>query len=324
MQDFGYKKKFEKKPAKLQIKFYGKIFTVFFIFFIFSLVSFKAFKKFGNSKTIPIIEGPNHQIKITPDEESADGKEIENNLVEDKLIYEDIFGKEKESVNKNKTNLVNAPSPALPKLEFEKIEQNEINPQKIGNPEVEQLPQIIDLQQAIENGKKAEKQQEKNKLANNKEENSQNNKKIEPKLQENSPQKNEDNKSNLKNKLAVQTTNFNGSNNKKTPKELEEFSNEPKKAKIEVKISKIGKIKVQLAALSSKNSAEKLWQELQKENNKLFKNLSPTIEEANLGKRGVFFRLKAGNFFNQIEAENFCKKYISFKSKSGADCLIVE
>ncbi len=84
------------------------------------------------------------------------------------------------------------------------------------------------------------------------------------------------------------------------------------------------KIRVQLAAMSSKNAANESWSKVSNLYPKLFSDLKPFIEEANLGKRGMFYRLQIGNFFNQIEAEEFCNKYIAQTKKTRGDCIIVE
>jgi len=83
-------------------------------------------------------------------------------------------------------------------------------------------------------------------------------------------------------------------------------------------------VRVQIAALTSKNSANDYWQSLQKLHPSLFSGLKYFIEEANLGKRGIFFRVQVGNFFDQVKAEDFCNKYISQTRKSKADCIVVE
>lgn len=83
-------------------------------------------------------------------------------------------------------------------------------------------------------------------------------------------------------------------------------------------------IRVQLAAMSSKNTANESWEKVSNLYPKLFSNLKPFIEEANLGKRGMFYRLQVGNFFNQVEAEEFCNKYVTQAKKSRGDCIIVE
>lgn len=83
-------------------------------------------------------------------------------------------------------------------------------------------------------------------------------------------------------------------------------------------------IKVQIAALTSKKSAEEYFSKLQKQTPNLFDNLKSYVEEVDLGKRGIFYRVQVGNFFDQVKAESFCRKYISQAHKSKADCIVVE
>ncbi|MDX2082678.1 MAG: SPOR domain-containing protein [Rickettsiales bacterium] len=83
-------------------------------------------------------------------------------------------------------------------------------------------------------------------------------------------------------------------------------------------------IKIQIAALTSKKSAEEYWQKTSNKNSDLFSGLKPFIQEIDLGKRGIFYRLQIGNFSDQITAEDFCKKYITQTQKNKADCIIVE
>jgi hypothetical protein len=83
-------------------------------------------------------------------------------------------------------------------------------------------------------------------------------------------------------------------------------------------------IRVQLAAMSSKSAANESWEKASNLYPKLLSGLKPFIEEANLGKRGMFYRLQIGNFFNQIEAEEFCNKYVTQAKKNRGDCIIVE
>ena len=83
-------------------------------------------------------------------------------------------------------------------------------------------------------------------------------------------------------------------------------------------------VRVQIAAMSSKSVAEANWQKLKTEHGKIFSKLKPFIEEINLGKKGSFYRLQVGNFFNQVEAEEFCIKYINATHKNKADCIVVE
>ena len=83
-------------------------------------------------------------------------------------------------------------------------------------------------------------------------------------------------------------------------------------------------IRVQVAAMTSKAAADESWTKLSKLYSSLFSGLKPFVEEANLGKRGVFYRLQIGNFFNQVEAEEFCNKYVAQTKKSRGDCIVVE
>ena len=83
-------------------------------------------------------------------------------------------------------------------------------------------------------------------------------------------------------------------------------------------------VRVQIAAMSSKSVAEANWQKLKTEHSKIFNKLKPFIEEINLGKKDSFYRLQVGNFFNQVEADEFCAKYINATQKNKADCIVVE
>ena len=85
-----------------------------------------------------------------------------------------------------------------------------------------------------------------------------------------------------------------------------------------------GLSRVQIAALTSKAAATDYWSKLSKENPRLFVNLNYFITEVKLGSKGTLYRLQIGNFKNQIEAENFCHKFISQAGKSKPNCIIVE
>lgn len=83
-------------------------------------------------------------------------------------------------------------------------------------------------------------------------------------------------------------------------------------------------VRVQVAAMSSKDAAQTTFKGLSQAYPTLFNDLDPFIEKVDLGKRGIFYRLQIGNFFNQIEAEEFCRKYVAAAKKSKADCIVVE
>ncbi len=84
------------------------------------------------------------------------------------------------------------------------------------------------------------------------------------------------------------------------------------------------RIRVQVAALTSTQSAEISWEKLNRLYPDLFFNLKHYVQKVDLENRGIFYRLQIGDFYNQIKAEEFCKKYIIKSGKTGADCIIVE
>ncbi len=83
-------------------------------------------------------------------------------------------------------------------------------------------------------------------------------------------------------------------------------------------------VRVQIAAFNSKKLSQEYWQKLNHDYNNIFSGLKYYIEEANLGKKGIFYRLQIGNFTNQIEAENFCNRFVLQTKKTRSDCIIVE
>ncbi len=83
-------------------------------------------------------------------------------------------------------------------------------------------------------------------------------------------------------------------------------------------------VRVQVAAMTSRNAAEENWNKLDRLYPSLFSGLKSFIEEVNLGKRGIFYRLQIGNFYNQVEAEEFCNRYVVQARKNRADCIVVE
>lgn len=83
-------------------------------------------------------------------------------------------------------------------------------------------------------------------------------------------------------------------------------------------------VKVQVAALTSRESANEYWKNLQNRHSSLLSSLRPFIEQVDLGKRGIFYRLQIGNFSDQIRAEEFCNRYVAQAKKNRADCIVVE
>jgi hypothetical protein len=104
----------------------------------------------------------------------------------------------------------------------------------------------------------------------------------------------------------------------------EKYASNSSNSKLPKTIERKKIVRVQIAAMSSREIAEDQWKKLLRMNPDLFVNLRIVIQKVDLGKRGIFYRLQIGDFFNQIEAENFCQKYISQTQKSRADCIVVE
>ncbi len=394
MEDFGYRKNFEKKPIKEKLIFYGKISLILSSFLLISYITFEGYQKFGskNSGEVETIKAQIEPIKIFPNEK----ENIANNADQEHLVYEDIFGKNKEELNRDRANIINIPEAAIPKSELDKLSQNQILLDNIIDPPSDSLPdeKLNNNENTIiasnnkdnniaKNINKNSDKTENNSLNNNIKEKlildtkqqqdlSHNDIKNNSKIIVYDGKKNivgsikgndfkEDNgidKQNInKNNSANNDTNLkpaeslltsvkNNQNGKKSilinNNKIIEQNTQTKSTKANISSAKIDQnqinnkiddkksinkrkvIRIQLAAMSSQKAAENLWQELNKDHQKLFNNLKPNIEEVNMGKRGTFYRLQAGNFFNQIEAEEFCKKYIAKQQKKNADCLIVE
>jgi hypothetical protein len=83
-------------------------------------------------------------------------------------------------------------------------------------------------------------------------------------------------------------------------------------------------VRVQVAAVTSQAAAEENWDRLNRLYPELFSRLKPFTQEVDLGKRGIFYRLQIGSFYNQIEAEEFCNRYVAQAKKSKSDCIVVE
>ena len=66
-----------------------------------------------------------------------------------------------------------------------------------------------------------------------------------------------------------------------------------------------GKVKVQLGAYKSEAEAKAEWAKMQKKYSGLA-GRTPTIVKADLGEKGVFYRLRTGNFGTANEAKLFC------------------
>lgn len=126
-------------------------------------------------------------------------------------------------------------------------------------------------------------------------------------------------------KPAIPPKRINITHNKPTRKKVVKKSN-PRTVEIVNKRNSNGRkrSRVQLAAMTSKESALRFLKITKSKYPRIFSGLDGYIQEVDLGRRGIFFRVQIGDFYDQIRAENFCKKYIAASQKSRSDCIIVE
>ncbi|RIJ27968.1 SPOR domain-containing protein [Henriciella mobilis] len=80
-----------------------------------------------------------------------------------------------------------------------------------------------------------------------------------------------------------------------------------------------GEYLVQISALRSEAAATDAWQRARRSHPDIFSGASMSIERADLGARGVFYRLRAGAFGSREGASDFCDAYKS----AGGDCIVV-
>ena len=85
-----------------------------------------------------------------------------------------------------------------------------------------------------------------------------------------------------------------------------------------------GSTRVQVAAMGSKDSAERYWRYISNRNSDLVENYNRYITKIDLGQRGIFYRLQIGNFKTQDKAENFCQEFILKNNKDESDCIILD
>ena len=347
MEDFGYRKNFEKKPKKIKNKNYFIWLSLAISISLFAIISFKGYELIYENKEIETIHSPIFAIKILPEDEET--LKLSNNS---NIIYEDIFGQNKEGL-KGKHNIIDSPAPAIPEQNLLKSEERL---EFITNNDERLLPAEDIIMPTID---KINKLPIDNKIVNLNEE---------KKPEKNSPQTNSTLSSkNISNQLQNKNSEITKKsqsknkieenkiiifNQKNKGKEAENISNKESKNLISSqgggllninekqgsiiknlsqnqkndnqKKDKPRVVRVQIAAMSSKSVAEANWQKLKTEHSKIFSKLKPFIEEINLGKKGSFYRLQVGNFFNQVEADEFCVKYINATQKNKADCIVVE
>jgi hypothetical protein len=75
----------------------------------------------------------------------------------------------------------------------------------------------------------------------------------------------------------------------------------------------------QLAALQNEAGAELAWQRLASRAPSLFASAQLDVERADLGPRGVYYRVRAGYFADRSNAARFCERI----RQMGQDCIAV-
>ncbi len=75
---------------------------------------------------------------------------------------------------------------------------------------------------------------------------------------------------------------------------------------------------VQLASVKSDDSARKEWARMQKAHAELLADLVLSVQRADLGDRGIFYRIRTGPFPNRWTAQDMCAQIKAAK----LDCLV--
>ncbi|WP_420348407.1 SPOR domain-containing protein [Pelagibius sp.] len=81
-----------------------------------------------------------------------------------------------------------------------------------------------------------------------------------------------------------------------------------------------GTILVQISAIQDQNKVAGEWDRLKRGYPEVLGPLRLVVEEAKLGDRGVFFRVQAGGFASETQAENAC----TLLTERGQPCFVVE
>ena len=76
---------------------------------------------------------------------------------------------------------------------------------------------------------------------------------------------------------------------------------------------------VQLASVKSEDGARKEWARMRRAHPDLLGDLELSVQTADLGERGVFYRIRTGPFPNRATAQDMCWQIKAAK----LDCLVV-
>ncbi len=84
--------------------------------------------------------------------------------------------------------------------------------------------------------------------------------------------------------------------------------------------AKTGGFVVQLISIRSRARARPAWTRLQKKHPALLGDRELAIQKADLGDRGIFYRIRAGFFADRASASRVCN---ALKTR-GQDCLVTK
>ncbi|MEM9669490.1 MAG: SPOR domain-containing protein [Pseudomonadota bacterium] len=93
----------------------------------------------------------------------------------------------------------------------------------------------------------------------------------------------------------------------------------PKPASPAFRFSPGGRFLVQIGALRSQAAADTAWNEISSAEAQLFQGATKRIQRADLGAKGIFYRVRAGAFENRADAAQFCD---ALKGR-GRACIVV-
>lgn len=85
------------------------------------------------------------------------------------------------------------------------------------------------------------------------------------------------------------------------------------------RFSRAGRYQVQLMAVRSETAAEAAWADIRTKHPVLYRDARLDVQRADLGARGVFYRLRVGNFTDRGAASGFCEDI----KATGRDCIVV-
>ena len=74
----------------------------------------------------------------------------------------------------------------------------------------------------------------------------------------------------------------------------------------------------QVAALQSEDAVDAAWRRLSSRSPNLFGPATLDVERADLGARGIYYRVRAGYFGERAQAEHFCERV----ERLGQDCIV--